>query len=369
MAGLSVLLRRSLASAALAAALIAPAVVSSPVAAQIPSDAFTTNTALTAAQRDAVATYIAPRVEAIVGSDVSALDRAKNDLISPYRRETSRTFRRAYSDALSPRLAEALRGDTLALVSRLAILRVLGEVASDAANAALIQQLQSPLPAARYAAATALQESMTAVRENLHAYANERQSEVEVARALRERLATEADANVVLALANASAALSTPTVAIEALAQGLQGQIMALREGGSVERIDALRVGVESMQDRYIDTIGRAEGPEAQRPIVETAALSLLLITRHGADGAIEEGERETYRRAAYAAENLLNVILGRGEGGGAQGTPVATAFGAGRFDDAREALTANWLLAEGPIYSNAAWGLKPGDLEARFDQ
>jgi hypothetical protein len=252
------------------------------------------------------------------------------------------------------------------MAGRQAAIQILGTVGSDEADAALRTAMESDLPAVRYAAATAFERSMMAIRQDRHAYSNPLQSEKNVARYLREATGAETNANVLRAMVSAAATMPTAANAIDTLGDGLVAQVISLKGEMADGRLDSVRIGLERMQKRYVvDMFGGQSIAAHERKMVEAAASALLLTVRHGQAKRITADNRAGYTDLSRTCENLLNLLCKRD---GTQ-TRVTSALDSGKYDDAASTLDSLWLAADGPIYGNRLWQIPAGSIEAAFDR
>ncbi len=339
----------------------------SPLAlAQLPPDVFNTPRPLTSQQVAALKDFVQKNLAGLKSKDSRELADARRSLLDPVRRDTSRTFRMAYNDALTPGLTVLAKDEQAEMANRQAAIWILGSVASDDSDAALRDVLESKVPALRYAAATAFERSMQANLLDRNAYSNALQSEKDVARILRTGLETETDAEVLRALLAAAAALPTVANALDTISDGLVAQARRLRDADSPACLNSMRIGLERMQKRYVvDTVGGPAIAPHEHRMIEAAADVLLLVVRHGKAEKITDENRDTYSNLARTSENLLSLLCKRDS---AQ-TRVSNAVAAGRYDDADAALKSTWLAGDGPIYSNRVWEFEAGSIEAAFNR
>lgn len=337
-----------------------------PAFAQLPPDVYNTPRPLTSEQVSTLKSYVEQNIMKIKSRDSRELADARRSLLDPFRRDTSRTFRMAYNDALSPELAKLAQDEAAAMATRQAAIQILGSVASDDSDSALRSLLSSDLPAIRYAVATAYERSMMAIRQDRHSYSNPLQGEKNVARYLREAIGVESNGSVLRALASAASTLPTASNAIDALADGLAAQVRSLKDGSINGRLEGVRLGLERMQKRYVvDMFGGQAIAAHERKMIEAAASALLLTVRHGAARKVSSANQSSYSELARTSENLLNLLTKRD---GTQ-TRVASAVAAGRYDEADSAMTSLWLAADGPIYTNRLWEIPAGAIEKAFDR
>ncbi len=334
--------------------------------AQLPPDIYSTPRPLTAEQERALTEFAASNLADLKSSDSRALAAARRTLSAAFRRDTSRTFRVAYNAAVTPGLAAIAGDQNAAMAARQAAIWLLGPIASDQSDAALFALLGAQEPALRYAAASGIERSMLAIRQDRHTYSNPIQNEKAAGRALRDAIAVESNASVLGALTAAAAAMPTAGDSIDALAEGLTAQGRALDKDRQWQRLEAVRIGLERLQKRYVvDMFGGQAIASHERRIVEAAASSLLLTVRHGSGGVIRDENRRAYGELARTAENLLNLLCRRDS----TQTRVASAVAAGRDADAESALKSVWLAKDGPVYGNRSWGIPAGSIESGFDR
>lgn len=334
--------------------------------AQLPPDIYNTPRPLTAEQERALAEFAQRNVADLKSGDSRALAAARRTLSAAFRRDTSRTFRMAYDAAVTPGLAAIAGDEAASMAARQAAIWLLGPIASDQSDTALAALFSAEEPALRYAAASGVERSMLAIRQERHTYTNPIQNEKAAARSLRDAMAAETNASVLGALTAAAAAMPTAGDSIDALADGLTAQCRRLDEDRQWQRLEAVRVGLERMQKRYVvDMFGGQAIASHERKIIEASASALLLTVRHGAAGAITDQNRRAYGDLARTAENLLNLLCRRDS----TQTRVASAVAAGRDADAESAMKSVWLATDGPVYGNRTWGVPPGSIEAGFDR
>jgi len=334
--------------------------------AQLPPDVYTTPRSLTAEQSLALQAFVQKNVDGLKSTDSRALAESRRSLLTPSRQDTSRTFRMAYNDALTPRLAELIGDETVPMANRQAAIWILGSIASDESDAALKEAMSAAHPSFRYAAATSLERSMQAIRQDRQTYSNPLQSEKNVARFLRDALSAESDAEVMRAMVSAAAAMPTAANAIDTIGEALTAQAHRLKDEGETACLDSIRIGLERMQKRYVvDLFGGKDIAIHERKMIEAATSALLLVADHAAATKITAESREIYANLAHTCENLLNLLCKRD---GTQ-TRVFNAIEAGRYDDVSTVLKANWLAADGPIYGNRVWEIPAGSIEVAFDR
>ena len=334
--------------------------------AQLPPDLYSTSRPLTSEQTATLNDYVRKNIDGLKSKDSRALADSRRSLLMPSRQETSRSFRTAYDDSVTPRLAELISDDANPMASRQAAIWILGSIASDASDLALKDAMSADLPSFRYAAATGFERSMQAIRQDRETYSNPLQSEKNVGRFLREALSTESNADVMRAMVSAAAAIPTAATAIDTISEALTAQAHRLKDEGETACLDSIRVGLERMQKRYVvDLFGGTAIATHERKMVEAAASALLLVVRHGSEKKITADNREIYTNLARTGENLLNLLCKRDS----TQTRVTSAVQAGRYADAETALTTNWLVANGPIYGNRTWEIPAKSIEAAFNR
>lgn len=333
---------------------------------QLPPDIYTTSRPLTPEQQAALSDFARRTLADLKSGDSRSMADARRALLASVRRDTSRTFRTAFNAAVTPGLAATAADVSADMAVRQAAIWLLGPIASDETDTALAAALQAPEPALRYAAAASLERSMLAIRQDRHAYVNAVASEKAMCRILREALASEADAQVMRAIVSAAAALPAAGNAVDTLSEGLVRQAHRVDKAGQAAHVEPIRIGLERMQKRYvIDMFPGQAIASHERKMVEAAASALLLTVRHGKAGRIAAQDRAAYGDLARISENLLNLLCKRES----TQTRVASAIGAGRFDDAEAAFRSTWLAAEGPVYANRTWGIAAGSIESAFDR
>ncbi len=334
--------------------------------AQLPPDLYKTARPLTAEQSSTLQDYVRQNIEGLKSADSRALADSRRSLLAPSRQESSRVFRAAYNETLTPKLADLISDEATPMAGRQAAIWILGSIASDESDVALLNAMSADQPSFRYAAATGFERSMQAIRQDRHTYANPLQSEKNVARILREALSTESNAEVMRAMVSAAAAMPTAANAIDTIGAALTAQVYRLKDGGEAACLDSVRFGLEKMQKRYVvDLFGGKDIAVHERKMVEAAASALLLVTLHGEEGMITQENRKTYSDLSNASENLLNLLCKHDS----TQTRIAGAVEAGRYADARTALDTNWLGASGPIYGNQTWAIPAGSIEDAFNR
>lgn len=339
----------------------------SPMAiAQLPPDVYTTPRSLTPEQSSALKAFVQKNVDGLRSTDSRALAESRRSLLTPSRQDTSRTFRMAYNDALTPQLAALTSDEAAPMASRQVAIWILGSIASDESDAALKEAMAADLPSFRYAAATGLERSMQAIRLDRQTYSNALQSEKNVARYLRDALSTESDADVMRAMVSAASAMPTAANSIDTIGEALTAQALRLKDEGETACLDSIRIGLEKMQKRYVvDLFGGSAIAAHERKMIEAATSALLLVADHATSNKITADSREIYANLAHTCENLLNLLCKRDS----TQTRVFNAIEAGRYADAATTLKTNWLAADGPIYGNQAWAIPAGSIEANFDR
>lgn len=351
-------------TSAILALLLALAASGSVARAQLPREIYNTPRPLTAEQSAVLKSHVQRSLEGMKSPDGKVLADARRSLLEPFRQDTSRTFRLAYNEALTPGLAAIARDEAAEMANRQAAIWILGSIASDEADAALRDVMGSEEPALRYAAATGLERSMRSIPQDRNAYSNALQSEKNVARYLREALGDESDPEVLRAMFAAAAALPTVADAIDAVSEGLTLQARRLKDDASAAALNSLRTGLERLQKRYVvDTVGGPAIAPHEHNMIEAAASILLLAVEHGRNDLIIDQNRQVYTDLTRTSENLMSLLCRQAT---AQ-TKVTSAISAGQIDEAAQALETGWLAEDGPIYSNRTWEFQPGAIEDAF--